>query len=602
MSKILHSINRVFQGGAKSFARFPAAIISALVVAAIASVLIYQDTTANEKIYTSLQLAFCFGAFLGMAVSVATTRRTDRPVPFVLANLASLLIAGGVFALIYYRPGEIPSMTFARVIAASAIAFLAFLLIISNDANRTDYNQASFMTLKSALIAMIYALVIMLGLFFIAFTVKTLLYNDLSQKVYQYIGVWSLLGWFAFFLGYFPDFRYNRDDSHLAVAQKHPAFIEILFAFVLIPIMMAMTVVLVIWSIQILAVGKWPDFTQLTSIFSSYTLFGIFLSIMVAHYVQPIAFWFRRIFPFASFLFLAFEAYAIYSQVSGNGIKTAEYVVSLIWLYVLLTAIQLLVWPAAKNRLSAYLAVLLILAAVLPVIGFQDVPVAAQSHRLLLVLNKNDMLVDKKIKTAPSGISKEDKIAITDATFFLLQDEDISLPAWFSGSMDASKSFQTVFGFGPTYSDDRNNNYYDDYQYTNLFLPDGSYPVSDYDYAISVGNFNSGWPKTIKGTKGSYSINVAANDTAGAPGISVTLDGKTVLEKDLNEWLSSLNEKYKGSSGKEPGTIAYEDMLLKLEQGSLKLLVVFNQIEISTKTSTQEKTFSLLVGNIYLAE
>lgn len=603
MSKILRSIGRVFQGGAKAFARFPAAMISAIVVAAVFTILISQDFRFEDKLYSSLRLAFGFGIFLGMAMSAAVSRRSHSRLPLFFANAASLILTGGVFVLIYLLPGEIPALTTSRVVAAGAIAFLAFLLLISRDPDLNDYNQSSFMTLKSSFIALIYALVIMLGLFFIAFTVQTLLYKDLSEKTYQYIATWSALIGIAFFLGYFPDFKDGREDSHLADAQKHPAFIEILFAYVLIPIMTALTAVLLIWAGRILIVGQWPEFGQLIGIFSAYTLFGIFLSIMVSHYIQSPALWFRRFFPFAALLFLAFEAYAIYSQIRLHGITTTEYFIALIWIYVLLTVILMITRPVARNHLSAWVAIVLILAAVLPVTGYQDVPVASQTRRLLMALDKNEMLVDSRITTAPPGISKEDKIVITESTFALqrYEEDNVQLVAWFADADFESKSFQAIYGFEPVYADSSTPDGQVEFRYTNLNLPEGSIDISGYDYAAPVSQMYSGRTAVIAGTKGEYVITLAGIDFDAVPTIEVTLQGKTVLKQDLTAWLDALEAKYQGSSGKT-ASAEYQDMLLTLEKDGLKVLVVFEYIEISTQVSKQTTSYNLTINSIYLAE
>lgn len=603
MGKMTRSIGRVFQGGAKSFARFPAAMLSAIVVAVVFTILISQDFRFEDKLYASLRLAFGFGIFLGMAMSAMAPRHSASRVPLILANLASLLLTGGVFVLIYLLPGAIPLMTTSRVIAAGAIAFLAFLLLLSRDSALNDYNQSSFMTLKSSFIALIYTLVIMLGLFFIAFTVQTLLYEDLSEKVFQYIAVWSALIGVAFFLGFFPDFRQGRDDARLEQAQKHPAFIEILFAYVLIPIMSVLTVVLLIWAGRILIAGKWPEFGQLTGIFSAYTLFGIFLSIMVSHYLQPIAAWFRRLFPFAALLFLAFEAYAVFTQVSRHGIKDTEYFIALIWIYVLLTVFLMIIRPVTKNHLSAWVAIVLIIAAVLPVTGFQDVPVASQTRRLLLALDKNEMLVGNRITAAPPGISQEDKITITDSTFALLdyQEENVPLVAWFTDADISSSSFRAVYGFEPVFAGDSGPNGNEEFIYTVLSLPEGSIDISGFDYAAAVSQMYSGRTAVIDGTKGEYIINLTGLDFGAVPSVEVTLDGKSLLKQDLKDWLDGLEAEYRGANGKE-SPARYSDMQLVLEKDGLKVLVLFEYIQISTRVSTQDRSYDLTVNSIYLAE
>lgn len=600
MGKMKQAIGRVFQGGAKAFSRFPAAMVSAVLIAVSATILIESDNTALERILRNLQLSCLLGAFLGLALAVLALTRRYRPLLFAGANILALLAAGGVFWLLQQQPATIPELITARLIAGAAISFLVFLLVVARDADRCDYNQASFMVLKSALIALIYGLVIMLGFFFVAFTVKSLLYSDLREEVYQHIAVWSALGWFAFFLGYFPSFRRDRADDHLATAQKHPAFIEILFAYVMVPIMSILTLVLLIWAIQTLIVGNWRDFGQMAAIFSAYALFGIFLSLMISHYVQPLARFFRRVFPFAAILFLAFEAYAIYRQIGLHGLKTSEYFFSLIWIYALLSAVCLIVLPVRRNSLTAWAAMLLIAAAVLPMTGYQDLPVAAQTSRLRQVLSKNDMLADNKIQLAPASIAAEDKMAITDATYFLLGYPAAVKAGWFTASISRSLDFQKVYGFDPVYATGETTHPTE--QYTNLYRPSGVLDIAAYQFIGFKDQGSSDQMTTITGQTGTYKVSLAGIGYNGTPRLVVTLNGAAFLEQDLTPWLETLNQKYHGATGKESGNAAFEDMLLKLDHDGRQLLVVFESVEISESGNPQVKTYYLSISGVFLKE
>lgn len=188
-----------------AFARYPASMFSALILAETASYRIHIDySQINEKMLNNLQLTFVLTAFMGMAAAVAIIRRKGVSLFFWLTNLGVMLIGSGLFTLIWLQSGDIPEITLIRIIAASGISLLAYLLLISRKTQLLDFSQAIFMTLKSAMIAAIYALTIMLGLFFVAFAVESLIYTALSSNVYDHIAIWSSLAWFSFFLGNFP--------------------------------------------------------------------------------------------------------------------------------------------------------------------------------------------------------------------------------------------------------------------------------------------------------------------------------------------------------------------------------------------------------------
>jgi len=599
MSKISQAIGHVFSGGAKAFARYPAAMFSALIVAMASSVLTYMDSPVDERLFSNMMLAFAASALWGLAVAVASEYYIGKRLPFVLLNILTMLAGSGLFAYLYLLPERtVPMIIMARILASGLAAVIVFLLVISADAGRSDYNQAAFMTLKSFLIAALYTIVILLGLFFVAFTVQSLIYEDLSEKVYAYIAIWSLFLGFAFFLGYFPRFRKGEQDSRLEVAQKHPAFAEILFAYVLIPIMFILTIVLLIWAVQILIVGNWQEFELLAVIFTAYSMFGVFLSIMVSHYTQPLAVLYRRIFPFSALLFLLFEAYTIYRQVAAEGIKAGEYFICLFWLFALLAVLVLLSGQPRRNRLIAWIALGLTVLSVLPFTGYQAVPVVSQTERLRVILSKNDMIVDGSIVTAPSSISLADKIVITDAATFLMSDEykNQVRAAWLADRIKSGVTFRSIFGFSETYSE-----YKPDEDITReiyLTLQGGFVDISDYSYsAFTTGDFSR--PIVIKGTAGEYAVRFLNMDNDRTPAVELSRNGQVILNQNLSAWIDGLVAKYPEGSMKNQPDVA--DMTVTFQAEGVRLMVVFQNVTIYVGVDDTTRAY-LYPGAVYLGE
>lgn len=601
MSKFGQSVFKVVNGAAQSFARFPAAMLSALVIAGSASYLIQLDSVTYNKFYQSLQLGFVLAAALGMVATAIGFSRRMAAARFWAVNVLTLVVGALSFTLINGRSGDIPFLTVARIFAGAAVLLFVFLLLISRQKTGSDFNQASFMTLKSAMIALLYGLVILLGLFFIAFSVESLLYENMSEKVYQHIGVWSAFLWFAFFLGYFPDFSPEVSDPHLETAQKQPRFIEILFLYVLIPIIAALTVVLLIWVVQILIVGKWPEFEQLAAIFSGYSILGIWLFIMVSGQDKPIARWFRRLYPIVLLVFLAFEAYAIVDRVRAVRFQTGEYVVSLVWIYALLSALVLLFWPVVRNRLTAVVAMVLIAVSVLPVVGYLDFTVKSQTNRLYEVLTRNQMIAGDRIRKAPAEVSIEDRRTITNTVYFLQrQREETRIADWFTNSITEANPFLSVFGFDETYDwgpVDGQPIGRDTY----LMLPQGTLDLTGYQYGAFVSDVAMKDMLEIKGKTGIYQISPLSVEYQRGVPIVVRKDGQEVVKIDIHPFVEGLHAKYRGLNVKEGSPVAFEEMTLKAESGSLRVLIVFNSIQIS-ESGSGTLNYSAYIRNVYLGE
>lgn len=599
MNKFTMAINRIFSGILRSITRFPAAMFSAAAIAALATVRIQLDTHAHDQLFTNLQMSFLLGAALAMALTVLAIGLSQRKSFFWAANLAALLAADAAFLLIHLPAGALSEIAAARIFALSAAALILFLLFISRDPDM-DFNQASFMTLKAALIAAIYALVIMLGLMFIAFTVESLLYKAMDEKVYMHIAVWSAFAWFAFFLGYFPDFRRGVSDPQREVAGRQPRFAEVLFAYVLIPLMTLLTAVLLIWAIQILAVGDWPSFNQLSVIFTAYTLFGIFLAVMVSHYPQPAARWYRKVYPFAAVVFLAFEAYAWVSQIQMNGLMTNAYFIAVLWLLAVAGALVLLIAPVAKNRLIAWLAAGLCVLVILPWIGYHEAPVLAQQSRLRNVLIRNEMLSDERIRPAPATISEQDKVIISRSADFLLNADDVRKADWFTGSLRSYSEFRQVFGFDFTTDTgvpiDQPTRFSVD-----LSLPAGSATLAGYTLAA--------WPSfepfvDFEASGAAIRVELIQSDGGQDIALSIQKDKQEIKLQDLRPWLDDLALRYQDINWKaSQAAPSFADMTYTVVTEDFRVLVVFRSVWITwEKDDPDSRSYSASLHSVFYGE
>lgn len=579
MSRFTRSLASLAASAGKAFARYPAAMASALLIAASASWLVQSDAMTYDRTWQSLQLGFLLAAALGMAVTALGSSRSQRPLTLVL-NLATLCVGAAVFLLIRGQGGSLPELTVARVAAAAASLLLVFLLLISRPETGSDYNQAAFMMLKAAMIALLYGLVILLGLTFTAFTVQSLLYRAMSEKVYQHIAIWSAFLGFTFFLGYFPDFARDVSDPHLQSAQKQPRFVEILFLYVLVPLMSVLSTVLLIWAGRILIVREWPLFGQLAGILSAYALAGIWLFIMVSRSEQPGARFFRRTFPPVLLVLLAFEAYALADRIRVQSVKPAEYWIMVVWLFALAAALLFLRGSARRSHITAVAGIVLLAVAVLPFAGYRDASVTAQSLRLQSALERNQMLVAERIQPAPAGLATAEKLAITDAAQFLLYAEGARLPAWFAQSITTQGDFARVFGFPPAYPDGSDQQPFPAEQTTYLNLPQGGFSISGYQLLMRPGDLFQGGALEIRGQRGLYSFSSSQEGRGDQPAITVRLDGKAFQTVDLRPFLDGLAAKYRGRTIKDGSGIAVDEMILRTSQGATRLMFVFAFIEI----------------------
>ncbi len=596
MAAFAQSIRRVLSGGSRSLTRFPAASVCAVLIAVIATIRIWETGPEPAKLYDSLQLALLLAGVLAMALAVLAARRQNRLVWLAGTNLAALTVAAAAFLSLFLPSGEISIRSVSWIIALTLIAFLLFLLLLSVRNLPVDFNQGAYMTLKAAVVAAVYTLVLAGGLLFTAFAVESLLYPAMDEKIYLTLLVWSLWVGFILFLGYFPDMQKGQEDPHLAIACTQPRFIALLFANILIPLTALLSLVLLIWALQVLSGRQDADFSQLSVIFSTYVFSGIFLMIMTSRENRRMARLFHRLFPAAALLFLAFEAYAWFREFQVHGLQTGTYFAALVWLFAVASASVLLIGSVKRSRITAFIASGLALLAVLPLSGFLDAPALAQTARLKSALVRNDMYVDGRIEPAGQDISQADKALISDAAFFLLYNEGWQAD-WFSESLDAASDFARVFGF--PYSKDDQGEPQPARQAISMILPVGTLPVGAYEQAAFV-LFKDESETLAVFTRQSdrYTIRLNQAPDRSTARLVIEKNNQKIIDANLETWLGELAERYAGTGGQD---VAFNDMFYSTVAGDIEIAIVFQSIYMEwSQANLSERIVSLQPLAVFL--
>jgi hypothetical protein len=273
----------------------------------------------------------------------------------------------------------------------------------------------------------------------------------MSSKVYLYIGTLSGFIAFTIFIGYFPDFRLGAADEHRETAQRKPRFIEILFVSILVPILLALTIVLLIWATKTVISGVHVSFLQLAIIAAAYSISGLWLHIMISNYEAGLAKLYRRIYPFSSLVILVFEAWALLKQLLYSGLKITEYTFILIWIVAVLSAILLLTLKTKAHPIIAMVTCLVAVVSVLPIVGYHALPVTAQVVRLEKLLVQEGMLENNHLSPAVTEPESAVRVAITDAVVFLTNAKDTKLPVWLDKDLNKYDVFKNVLGFEQTW-------------------------------------------------------------------------------------------------------------------------------------------------------
>lgn len=620
INTFMKSIAKVFKGSAEAFKTFPASIGCALAFAVVTMIRIQLDWPQQEPynfLFNCLHWSFALGAIFSLAAITAAKSRFEGSRAFMIANLLGFAAAALTFLGLYFfgatdpistgsRYATVTGLAASRVGVAMLLSFLAFVVLAGYPKDQSDFAKSLFMTTKAFFIALIYGAVITAGTDGVAGAVEALIYHNMSEKVYMYLATLSGFLMFTIFVGYFPDFTRGKTDEHREVAQKQPRFIEILFVYIMIPIVIALTIVLLIWAGRTVMGSAQIQFVQLYSIASAYAVGGIWLHIMVTHHESGLAKFYRRFYPVAALVILAFEAWALMQQLGKSGLKITEYSFSIIWVIAVVSAVLLIVIKAKAHVPVIALTCAMAVISVLPVVGYNVLPVNAQVNRLEKLLVGQDMLKDGKLVPAVSEPDKAVRESITDAVEYLAYTSDAKLPVWFDKHLGENDVFKSKLGFEKTWPEYDNNNGGGNGNILNTYLalPNGALDISGYRWAINTMNekeFQGKASTTIIGEKGTYEIDWSVTGENGMPYLRVLKGDKVIIDQDLKSYIDKISAKYPPGNAKSYDPV-FEDMCLRLETPEIKLLLVFNNVQINVDPQRDTINYWLSLNAIYVSE
>lgn len=616
MTTFTQSVLQIFTGALKAFQTFPAVIGSALAFSIVTMVKIQLDFPQQESLdflFSCLHWSFAFGAIFSLPViTAAKSRCKDQSKAFFTANLIGVVAILITFLSLYlfcgmeapgFRYPLISPLATTRVAVGILLSLIAFIILAGHPKEQSDFASSFFMIHKAFFIALIYGMVLMIGSSGVARAVQALLYHEMSSKVFMYIGTLSGFIAFTIFVGYFPDFRMGVVDDRRVAVQRKPRFIEILFVYILVPIILALTGVLLAWAIKSALSGMHVTFLQLSIIAATYSIGGLWLHIMISGYEAGLAKLYRRIFPFSTLIILLFEAWALLKQLAYSGLKLTEYSFSLIWFVAAVSVILLIVFSSKAYSKIAVLTCVAAVISVLPIIGYHALPVTAQVMRLETLLVREGILADNHLTPASTAPEPSVRIAITDAVIFLTNAQDAKLPSWLSRDLNKYDVFQKALGFEQTWPESDPNEVPSEYLGTYLSLSSESIDISGYRWVIHPQQkySNAQEQLSIKGNRGTYYIDWIPNTGKGIPSLVARLNDYVIIDQDLTVFLEDLLQKYPPSQGRGDVPVTNE-LTLRLASSELEILLVFRRIEVSVNPYQDTVNYWFDLDALYIRE
>ena len=482
--KNIDKLLTTLMGFTSTINRYPITILMFLFAAIITSLNI---STRDFNNYPELLLSFILGAAAFMVLQMVFEhfyqRRMIRWIFCGLAVLGAILYYVLVTAVIddFNTEDMIKTMVFLFIL------FIAFIWVPSIKAE-IGWNKSFMAVFKGFFTVVLYSGILFLGIALILMAIDTLIVN-VDSDAYSHVGNVIIFIYAPIhFLSLIPIYpAYSRNlESEKPVNQddlkkdlEPSKFLEGLVSYIIIPLTVIFTVILLIYILMNITGDFWKD-NQMEPLLVTYSIIVIIVYLLASVLNSKIALYFRLIFPKVLIPVVLFQTISSILKLAEVGVTSGRYYVILFGIFATISAIIFSIRPNHKNNVVALILMILSLISIIPPVDAFSVSKRNQINRLTNILIKNDMLKNDKLVPG-EDISEKDQDIITDSVNYLTSmnyAKDISWLRSYSESYD----FYNTFGF-------QNHGYYPsrETRYYNLYLPINTViDVSGYDLLVEA--------------------------------------------------------------------------------------------------------------------
>lgn len=482
--KNIDKLLTTLMGFTSTINRYPITILMFLFAAIITSLNI---STRDFNNYPELLLSFILGAAAFMVLQMVFEhfyqRRMIRWIFCGLAVLGAILYYVLVTAVIddFNTEDMIKTMVFLFIL------FIAFIWVPSIKAE-IGWNKSFMAVFKGFFTVMLYSGILFLGIALILMAIDTLIVN-VDSDAYSHVGNVIIFIYAPIhFLSLIPIYpAYSRNlESEKPVNQddlkkdlEPSKFLEGLVSYIIIPLTVIFTVILLIYILMNITGDFWKD-NQMEPLLVTYSIIVIIVYLLASVLNSKIALYFRLIFPKVLIPVVLFQTISSILKLAEVGVTSGRYYVILFGIFATISAIIFSIRPNHKNNVVALILMILSLISIIPPVDAFSVSKRNQINRLTNILIKNDMLKNDKLVPG-EDISEKDQDIITDSVNYLTSMKYAKDISWLR-SYSESYDFYNTFGF-------QNHGYYPsrETRYYNLYLPINTViDVSGYDLLVEA--------------------------------------------------------------------------------------------------------------------
>ena len=576
MSRIKNFMNNIVYNLKETITRFPMTIVFLASLSAVMFLIIEDYSSLDIDILSRYMFAGIFGAFFATAVRFMLERYENFKNSFLFYGLTIILTIGYFY---FMTDDKVDNKMLIHLLVISFALFAAYLYLPSSK-NALNFGNVALAHFKSAFTAILYGIVLYVGIAAIIGAIDILLY-DVDYKSYAHAA--NIIFIFftpLYYLSLLPKFnsRDENDDAKKEISFTYPRFLDILVSYITIPLITAFTAVLIIYFIKILATGVWPV-GQVGPMVLGYSAAGYFIYILSSNLNNKFSVLYRKLFPLILIPLVVMQMVSSYIRIDAYGITESRYYVVLFGIFSIVCAFVLIFDKKKNPNTIVLLSAVFALMSIIPPVDAFTVSKNSQERRLTEILIRNKMIADGEI-VKKTDISTDDMFEITNISNYMYGMGYLDDMDWFPDKYADNYygNFRNIYGFEPYY--DREFPGQEDTLYLNAMLDENEkINIENYDLFFKIYIHNKREPDEDIGEfslKGKNYVIKQILDEKGYITITVSDDTNTLIEIPMKEFIDELFEK----SNAPKGLMDKETLTIEKQNDKFKVKLLISDINV----------------------
>ena len=453
-------------------ARYPLSVTFLVVAVVLNAYAIESDTFNSNKYLMALGVGTILAASLQMLYEHLFEKGYIR---LILMSLAAVITLG--YYLIIRSTSEI-TMEMSIKTGVIIFALVMFFIWVPSIKSRITFNESFLSAFKAFFTSLLFSVTIFFGVTLIVMATNLLLFTvDEKANIHGANIIFILFGitYFLSLTPFFPPVKekyklskdlksqnkikqcsYVSEEDEINIENeglpiqfmkrtiKCPKFLEILIAYIIIPLTAVFTIILFLYILINIRGSFWED-NLLEPMLVSYAVTVILVYILSSTLDNRFASIFRKIFPKVLVPIVIFQTLASILKIGEMGITHGRYYVILFGVFAIIAGIVFSFLDVSKNGIIAVVLIVFSAISIIPTIDAFTIAKNSQMSILEETLIKNGMLKDGKL-TADDSISDEDKSKITSSFQYLRLMDYTGDIEWLQDK-DVYTDFHKIFGF-----------------------------------------------------------------------------------------------------------------------------------------------------------